>query len=135
MNNIGYRWTCTTCSEKNILKVYKGETARSARIRCREHLRALENKRSDSVLYKHKISEHKNEDATFKFEITNKFKDALTRQANEAVRIDDRKDIELMNSKSEFNHAPVARIMVEKRRKNYNQTPARVRTPSACKIE
>ena len=77
------------------------------------------------------MSEHKNENAKFKFEITSKFKDALTRQANEAVRIDVRKDHELLNSKSEFNHAPVARIMVEKRRK-HNQTAARVRTPSAC---
>ena len=77
------------------------------------------------------MSEHKDENVKFKFEITSKFKDALTRQANEAVRIDVRKDHELLNSKSEFNHAPVARIMVEKRRKT-NQTAARVRTPSAC---
>ena len=34
-NNIGYEWTCLTCKEKNILKVYAGETGRSARIRAR----------------------------------------------------------------------------------------------------
>ena len=60
------------------------------------------------------MSEHKNANAKFKFEITSKFKDALTHQANVAVRIDDRKADELLNSKSEFNHAPAARIMVEK---------------------
>ena len=43
------------------------------------------------------MSEHKNANAKFKFEITSKFKDALTHQANVAVRIDDRKADELLN--------------------------------------
>ena len=49
-------------------------------------------------------------------EITKKFRDPLTRQANEAVRIDYRGKNEnhLLNSKSEFNHPPVKRIVVEK---------------------
>ena len=49
--------------------------------------------------------------------ITKKFKDPLSRQANEAVRITNRsgKTGELLNSKSEFHHPPVGRIMVEKR--------------------
>ena len=50
-------------------------------------------------------------------EITHKFKDALSRQANEAVRIYSRPDHELLNSKSEFNHPPLARVVVEKRKK------------------
>ena len=54
-----------------------------------------------------------------RFEITGKYKDALSRQANEAVRINSRPNSELLNSKSEFNHPPVARIMVEKS-KNMN---------------
>ena len=51
-------------------------------------------------------------------EITGKFKDALTRQANEAVRIYSRPSHELLNSKSEFNHPPLARVVVEKKNKN-----------------
>ena len=50
-------------------------------------------------------------------EITGSFKDALTRQAEEAVRIQARKPSEIMNSKSEFNHPPIARVIVEKRKK------------------
>ena len=50
-------------------------------------------------------------------EITKKFKDALSRQANEAVRIFNRPDHELLNSKSEFNHPPLARVVVERKRK------------------
>ena len=40
------------------------------------------------MVYKHKILEHhEDEIVNFKMEITGLFKDALTRQANEAVRI------------------------------------------------
>jgi hypothetical protein len=55
-----------------------------------------------------------------KMEITGTFKDALSRQADEAVRIKSRSNTELLNSKSEFNHPPIARIVVEKKSKfNY----------------
>ena len=52
-----------------------------------------------------------------KMVIKNSFKDALTRQCNEAVRINQRKPETLLNSKSEMNHPPVARITVEKMHK------------------
>ena len=47
--------------------------------------------------------------------ITGKFRDALTRQSNEAVRIQRRQNKTLLNSKSEMNHPPLARITVEKK--------------------
>ena len=53
----------------------------------------------------------------FRMEITNKFRDPLTRQANEAVRISKRKKHELLNSKTEFNHPPIARISVVRKEK------------------
>ena len=49
-----------------------------------------------------------------KMKITRKFKDPLTRQANEAVRINNRNKMELLNSRNEFNHPAIPRIMVEK---------------------
>ena len=56
-------------------------------------------------------------------EMTQKFRDPLTRKANEAVGIKYRRKNqgELLNSKSEFNHPPLARVVVEKRNfgKNY----------------
>ena len=67
-----------TCQERNIQKVYEGETGRSARIRGAEHLKELQLKKEKSVLYKHKMSDHKNEEVKFRMEITKKFKDALT---------------------------------------------------------
>ena len=70
----------------------------------------------DNMLYKHKILEHEHEDVDFKMEITGVFKNALTRQAEEAVRIKSRKNSELMNSKSQFNHPPIARVVGEGRK-------------------
>ena len=117
-NNIGYRWLCITCKERNKVRVYEGESGRSARTRGAEHLKELEKNKEKSVLFKHKMSEHRTENVKFRMEITQKFKDALTRQANEAVRIFSRPDTELLNSKSEFNHPPLARVVVERKKKN-----------------
>ena len=116
-NNVGYRWRCITCREKNITKVYEGETGRSARIRGAEHLKDLEKKRETGVLYKHKLSDHQNENVKFQMEITQKFRDALTRQANEAVRIFSRPGHEILHSKSKFNQPPLNRVVVQKKNK------------------
>ena len=89
-NNVGYRWICITCEERNITKVYEGETGRSARIRGAEHVKEFQKKKEKSVLYKHKLSSHNHEKVNFKMEITKKFTDPLTRQANDAVRISTR---------------------------------------------
>ena len=62
------------------------------------------------------MTDHKDENVKFKIEITKKFKDSLTRQANEAVRIFSRPDTQSLNSKSEFNHPPLARVVVEKKK-------------------
>ena len=95
--------------------MYEGETARSGRIRGIEHVRALNSKQEDSVLYKHQMVEHKGEAVEFEMEITGIFSNALSRQADEAVRISSRKNFELMNSKTEFNHPPIARVVIEKK--------------------
>ena len=117
VNNTGYRWVCKTCEARNVTKVYEGETSRSIRIRSMEHIRAYKNKKLSSVLHKHKTLDHIDEEVKFGLEITGMFKDALTRQANESVRIYKRQNFELLNSKSEFNHPPTARVMVEKKKK------------------
>ena len=62
----------------------------------------------------------------FGLEITGVFKDALTRQANEAIRIYNRNGSELLNSKSEFCHPPTARVMVEAKI-NQNIKPNRLK--------
>ena len=81
--------------------VYEGETSRSARIRGLEHFRDLNKKKYGSVLHKHKEMEHKEETMKIqiKIKITRKFEDPLTRQANEAVRINRRYKNKLLNRK------------------------------------
>ena len=121
-NNTGYRWVCKTCEKtKNETKAYEGETSRSIRVRSREHITAFKSKRADSVLYKHKMLDHIDENVEYELEITGVFRDALTRQANESVRIYGRKGSEILNSKSEFNHPPTARVVVEKKQKYENK--------------
>ena len=94
--------------------MYAGETGRSARTRGAEHVKELEGEKTKSVLFKHKMTDHVNEEVKFQMTITNKFKDALTRQANEAVRISSVPENNSLNSKSEFNHPPMTRVVVEK---------------------
>ena len=118
-SNVGYKLVCDTCMDRGKNKVYEGETARSARVRGSEHLNGFKNDRVDNALYKHKHNEHENEDMKFSMKITKKFRDPLSRQANEAVRISGRKKCELLNSKNEFNHPPIARISVERSKPRY----------------
>ena len=117
---MSYRWTCCTCEDRDKVKVYEGETSRSARLRGIEHVRSYNGKKEESVLYKHKLLEHENEEVDFKMEITGIFKDPLSRQAEESVRIQARQKSELMNSKSQFNHPPIARVVVERKNSNFN---------------
>ena len=101
--------------------MYEGETSRSARLRGTEHLQGLKNKRESNMLYKHKILEHpEEENIQYKMEITGLFEDALTRQANEAVCIKNCKKSEILNSKSQFSHPPITRIVVDRKKNNAN---------------
>ena len=81
------------------MKVIEGETLCSAQLRGNEHV----GKKDKSVLYKHKLMEHGDEEVDFRMEITGVlFKDPLSRQAGESVRIQARQKSELMNRKSQF---------------------------------
>ena len=114
-NNVGYKLICTTCLDRGHTKVYEGETGRSGRVRRNEHWNDFVKEKPTGVLYKHKQNEHQLEEMNIRMEITKPFRDPLTRQANEGVRIENRAKNELLNSKSEFNHPPTARIVVEKK--------------------
>ena len=118
-NSVGYRLLCDTCMERGLVRVYEGESSRSARVRGSEHLRDFTKNNPSSVMFKHKQNEHSDEEMKISMKIVQKFRDPLTREANEAVRINNRnkKKYELLNSKNEFHHPPIARIVVEKRDK------------------
>ena len=80
--NVGYSITCQSCKA-----VYNGETSRSMYCRGEEHLRALNHKRKESVLWTHCAEKHDGEVTPFQMKATGFFSDPLTRQIEEAVRI------------------------------------------------
>jgi hypothetical protein len=59
------------CKEKNITKVYEGETLRSAQLRGLEHVSSYKKKHNDSD--KHKPTEYADEDVDYTMEITGVF--------------------------------------------------------------
>ena len=116
--NVGYKWRCTGCH-----KVYEGETGRTVRLRTKEHLRDLTKENLSSPLVKHVVEDHGGQPTKFTVETTKKFFDALSRQADEGVRIYKNQE-NVINLKSEFNHPPIKRISLEKRNKRgFNSIP------------
>ena len=111
MANIGYRFICAGCNA-----TYEGESARISRDRALEHIRDLQKNKKESPMVKHLESHHKDEESKpkFKIQITGSFFDALSRQADESVRIKNTPTDKRMNSKAEFNSAPVKRIRLVK---------------------
>ena len=107
--NVGYRWVCMKCES-----TYEGESARQNTVRAVEHLKDLHNKKRNSPLMKHLKVHHPEEDIKFKFKTTKRFYDPLSRQADEAVRINNASSAHLINSKSEFNSAPIGRVKIDK---------------------
>ena len=57
----------------------RGETSRSIRVRSIEHIRSYEKKKSSSVLQKHKMLDHIDEEVEFELEITGIFKDKTSK--------------------------------------------------------
>ena len=53
-NNVGYQLECHTCIGLGKVSVYEGETSRSARIRGGEHWNDFKQRKSNSVVFKHK---------------------------------------------------------------------------------
>ena len=105
--NVGYRWTCTACK-----MVYEGETGRNLRIRSKEHLKDLAKHKPDGPMVKHIDEKHAGQKVKFEVAITSKFYDALSRQANEGVRIENHRN-NIMNTKAEFNHPKINRLKLD----------------------
>ena len=115
--SVGYRIICKNCQKSSKLASYEGETGRPARVRLGEHFAGLKNKTKSNPLHKHQISVHPGENPDWEVKITGTFKNALSRQADEAVRIANLNPSSLINCKSEFNHPPINRVKVHRRSK------------------
>ena len=97
-HNVGYQIKCNTCNS-----VYHGETSRKVSVRAIEHCKDILKQNEESPLVKHLLLKHP-EGSKFTLKVTGQFYDALTRQANESVRIQSSATA-CLNSKAEF-HGP-----------------------------
>ena len=113
--SVGYRIVCLNCKKIGKLAAYEGETGRPAKVRFSEHIKKLEQQNDQSPLFKHQALKHPNEANKWHFSIVSTFKDPLTRQVNEAVRISRLPSSSVLNSKNEFNRAPLNRISINKK--------------------
>ena len=122
--NILYESSCQICqvdgkiSEKKRMEnskgVYVGESSRSLYERSKEHQKDGKEHAEDSHQWKHWTSEHQDigGDPQFKFRIVSTFRDPLTRQLAESVRIE-RRGVDILNSKSEYSRCRVPRLQVD----------------------
>ena len=119
--SVGYSVICLECKSKGLKTTYEGETGRSASTRTSEHINDLLKNKKDSPLVKHKNLQHNGEKGVrFAFKIEKVFRDPLTRQCNEGVRIKNAGiSSKIMNSKSEINHPPTNRITIDRGRQNH----------------
>ena len=115
ITNVGYSLICKTCKNRGKVRTYEGETCRNTYLRGREHAKEFERKSENSVMYKHVQKEHRHEEEDVKFEmkVVGRFKNAMSRQIDESVRIQSKKPRELLNSKSEYYGPAVKRKVLE----------------------
>jgi hypothetical protein len=125
LSNILYESKCELCNAteedgktsqvvENREGIYIGETSRSLYERSREHVRDATDFKEGSHIIKHWLSNHPEtlKRPQFKFTIIRNFKDCLSRQVAEAIRIHYSNDT-LLNSKNEYNANCLTRLVVE----------------------
>ena len=93
--NVAYQYEC------NIDKsVYIGETARNFYTRNLEHKDIFSKKKVDSFMYQHQVEVHGGNDPDFNVKVLKSFKDPMSRQIYEGVKI--RRSNSILNSKLEY---------------------------------
>ena len=118
--NILYESYCTICNPEGLKEgyrasgVYVGESARSLYERAKEHHDDELNMKEDSHRMKHWVLDHPNlpDPPKFKMKIVSSYRDPLTRQVGEAVRIEMRGG-NTLNSKTEYNRCRLPRLTID----------------------
>ena len=123
--NILYESSCTVCNPeiegKKVKKkmndvngVYVGESARSIFERAQEHWADRVGQKEDSHMVKHWLSDHADlpEPPPFHIKVVSSFKDSMTRQISESVRIDLRGG-GVLNSRTEYSRCRLPRLVID----------------------
>ena len=131
--NILYESRCGTCEDRELQRgqaeegksrkkredftarnIYVGETSRSLYERIKEHIKDGIERAEDSHIAKHWDQDHMGEQMPhFRFKIVRSFKDSLSRQVAESVRIDLRGE-GVLNSKSVYSRNTLPRLEIQK---------------------
>ena len=112
-SNIGYEIWCDECEGDNSV-MYVGESSRNAYVRGCEHIDRYRNNDKKSPLLKHAQVHHgRRLDVSFSMRIVGSFRDPLTRQVNEGVRINRSTAEVVLNSKSEWHGPATARLTID----------------------
>jgi hypothetical protein len=111
-NNVGYELGCDLCGAENVS--YVGETAQNIYTRGLKHMANYKGKQKDSPLWKHSQLEHGGSlQVNFSMKVVKAFTDPLSRQVNEAVRIENCSARTQLNSKSEWHGPATVRLVAE----------------------
>ena len=110
-NNVGYTTKCEECEE---VVMYVGESGRNAYTRGLDHVRDYKGRRNDSHMWKHAEERHGGRmDVSYSMKVQKVFRDPLTRQVNEAVRMTRCEANTVLNSKSEWHGPAMVRLVPE----------------------
>ena len=111
-NNVGYILICDLCGVEEVC--YVGETGQNAYTRGLKHMANYRGKQTDSPLWKHALIAHGGSlDVSYSMKVEKCFKDPLTRQVNEAVRIANCESNIQLNSKAEWHGPATVRLVAE----------------------
>ena len=110
-----YRMTCLKCEKGGIKAEYWGETSRTGYERGEEHLAGLESRYEKNALWKHSHVHHEGDlkGEEVKMEIIESHRSPLNRQIHEGVEIEVNGADLLLNSKAEWNHSKIPRVVIE----------------------
>ena len=111
-NNVGYTLVCDVCGGDEVC--YVGETGQNVYTRGLKHLADYRTKHKESSLWKHALNAHGgNTDISFSMKVVDCFRDPLSRQVNEAVRIQRCEATTQLNSKTEWHGPATVRLVAE----------------------
>ena len=111
-NNVGYVLSCDECGADEV--AYVGETGQNVYTRGLRHMASYRGKHQDSPMWKHAQLVHGGSTTvSYSMKVVRSFKDPLTRQINEAVRISNCTATTQLNSKTEWHGPATVRLVAE----------------------
>ena len=115
--NVVYKITCLECEKGNTKAEYWGKTSRTGFERGEEHLSGLESEYEKNALWKYSSVNHKGElrKESFRMEIIESHRSPLNRQIHEGIELETNGADIILNSKAEWNHCRIPRVIIERR--------------------